>query len=230
MERRTSPSFGKFVSTSSIPVPRWLRRWSPSQPLHSFASSTRNDSRPSGRRTTRLGQAGWPTSQTVMQRFQSLRTNAGGLTTLALQSPQRQRSRSATAAGNARRLQQARRNSPEPSHCPVGRRGAPLIGLITLTFCRKESFILSVINLLKFKPGNYVGRDSIHCRVPGGHARGTNRNNVLIRRNPVARRQPRAQIPDSLIVRKPEAVARVWPHRALVGGDDQLVWTALLCG
>src|SRR2546425_1217099 len=113
---------------------------------------------------------------------------------------------------------------------PAGRRVAPLIGLITLTFCWKESFILTVINLLKFKTGNYVGRDSIHCRVHGGHARGTERNNVLIRRNPVARRQPRAQIPDSLIVRKPEAVARVWPHRALLGGDNQLVWTALLCG
>jgi len=34
--------------------------------------------------------------------------------------------------------------------------GAALNGLITLTFCWKESFILTVINLLKFKTGSLI--------------------------------------------------------------------------
>src|SRR5690349_13682087 len=100
--------------------------------------------------------------------------------------------------------------------------------LIPLTLRWKESLILLVVDLLKFKTSDDICGHSPHRRCANGHACHTESNNILIGRDSVADRQPSAQIPDSLSLRKPEAVAPVRPHRALLGGDDQLVWPALL--
>ena len=62
-------------------------------------------------------------------------------------------------------------------------------------------FVLAIIDLLEFETGDNVGRDLEHGRVSNGHARRTDRGNVLVGRNSVVRRRPSAQIPDSLMVK-----------------------------
>jgi len=72
--------------------------------------------------------------------------------------------------------------------------------LVALTLCGKESFVLAIIDLFESETGDDVGRDLEHRGVSNGHARQTNRDNVLVGWNPVVRRRPSAQIPDSLVV------------------------------